>query len=119
MILEDQQNGAEADNFGLMFCLQQDGSYATTEHDISLLSFEHGGMTITNPCQDESTVVSVDPRYYGFREVNYGAGAALRYDLEGGEFLLLTYLGDLEPARLSRCNSSGMVIAYCFLADVP
>ncbi|MEW4396963.1 hypothetical protein ABZR34_31210 [Pseudomonas paraeruginosa] len=107
----------EEDTFGLMFTLQADGSYATAEHS-DLLTFEHGGSSIANPCRDESSTVTVDPHRYNFREVS-GLEAALRLDLEDGEYLLLTGYDTPQFARLSRCDGTGQIMAYCFLADVP
>jgi len=107
----------ELDTFGLMFRLQADGSYETVEHG-DMLVFEHGGFAIVNPCCDESSTEAVDPRHYGFREVA-GPQAAFRRELEGSDYLLLTDLESPLTARLSRCDSTGRVLAYCFLADVP
>lgn len=114
---DNQVYGTEEDTFGLMFILQADGSYAAVEHG-ELLTFEHGGSAIANPCSDESSTVTVNPRSYGFSEVA-GQQIALRRDLDGGEYLLLTDHDNSQFARLSRCDGTGQVLAYCFLADVP
>ncbi|HGA2320482.1 TPA: hypothetical protein ACIRVE_005098 [Pseudomonas putida] len=115
--LHAQPVAAELDTFGLMFCLQADGSYAATEHG-DLMTFEHKGCAITNPCCDESSTVTVDPRRYGFTDTE-SAKEALRRELDGGNYLLLTDLECPQSARLSRCDGAGRVLAYCFLADVP
>lgn len=107
----------EEDTFGLMFSMQVDGRYTTVKHD-DRLTFEHCGTAISNPCRDESTTVTVDPRRYGFTEVD-GHQSVLRRDLEGGEYLLLSEVCNDQYARLSRCDSTGQVLFYCYLEDVP
>ncbi|MNJ48732.1 hypothetical protein D3C77_439330 [compost metagenome] len=115
------------DCFGLMFSTSPDGGLAAHPHDAAVLSFEYNGMAITNPCLDESTVASADPRGYGFVEAKIGAVTALRLDLPDGDFLMLSdELGLQLPdaasiltTRFSRHTSDGLLQAYCFIGDIP
>lgn len=114
------------DTYGLMFAVKNDGSESVCQHDSRVLSFVFNGVSITNPFLDESTVVSADPRHYGFVEVDIGGITALRLDLpEAGHFLLTDETGarlpDGESIDRNRLSyySNGKLQAYCFIGDIP
>ncbi|MBM5458637.1 hypothetical protein H8F21_13790 [Pseudomonas sp. P66] len=116
-----------SDTFGQMFTRTPSGSHVVCEYDPDVLWFEYKDMAITNPFVDESTVVEVEPSYYGFYEARIGVIHALRLDQPDGRYMLITDetgtalpdMDQVETATLRLYEADGKLLAYCFIGDIP
>ncbi|MCU9529376.1 hypothetical protein [Pseudomonas mosselii] len=116
-----------SNTFGQMFTRNPSGGHSACDYDAAVLSFEFNGMAITNPFVDESTIVQVDPTYYGFAEAQIGFIKALRLNLPEGRYMLLTDetgiklpdMDDVDRNLLKLYDADGNLSAYCFIGHIP
>jgi hypothetical protein len=96
-------------------------------YDKNLLAFSDDGEEIRDPFLSPCGRFQVDPRQYGFAEWATGGGCkALRRELDGGHYLLLTDEsgldlpdpGDASSALLGRYDENGEELLVCRIADV-